>query len=38
LMIAHRVTSLRNCDQILQIKHGKAEIVHGFTAELVTTP
>jgi ATP-binding cassette subfamily B protein len=38
LMIAHRVTSLRYCDQILQIKNGKAEIVHGFTAELVTTP
>jgi len=38
LMIAHRVTSLRNCDQIFCLKNGKAEIVHSLTAELVTNP
>ncbi len=38
LMIAHRATSLRNCDQIFCLKNGKAEIVHNFTAEPVTNP
>lgn len=38
LMVAHRTASLRNCDQIFCLKNGKAEIVHGFTVELVTNP
>lgn len=38
LMIAHRVTSLHGCEQIIRLENGQAQISHTFPNGLMTTP